>query len=62
VSYDNPASTAAAATLQATSDAADLVLRNARIFTGDPARPHAARSPPRTGASPLLATRPTSLP
>jgi predicted amidohydrolase YtcJ len=31
-----------AATLQAKSDAADLVVRNARIFTGDPARPHAA--------------------
>src|ERR1700722_6021709 len=37
----NSSPTAAAATLQAPSEAADLVLRNARIFTGDPARPQA---------------------
>jgi predicted amidohydrolase YtcJ len=39
---DDPNSAAAAATLQATAVSADLVLRNARIFTGDAARPHAA--------------------
>jgi predicted amidohydrolase YtcJ len=32
---------AAATTFQTASDSADLVLRNARIFTGDPALPHA---------------------
>ena len=42
MSPDDPISTPAGATLHATADPADLVLRNARIFTGDPARPHAA--------------------
>ena len=41
MSSRSSSSTAEVATLQATSEAADLVLRNARIFTGDPARPHA---------------------
>jgi predicted amidohydrolase YtcJ len=41
VSSRSSSSNAEVATLQATSEAADLVLRNARIFTGDPARPHA---------------------
>jgi predicted amidohydrolase YtcJ len=42
VPADNPTSTQPAPTLQVTSVAADLVLRNGRIFTGDRARPHAA--------------------
>jgi hypothetical protein len=39
---DNPSATAAAAATQATSEPADLVLRNARNFSGAPGRPHAA--------------------
>jgi hypothetical protein len=38
----DPITAARAATLPGTAGSADLVLRNGRIFTGDPARPQAA--------------------